>query len=49
MLAVKILFSVVVLLAAVEAAKRSPFRGEVIVALPLTSMLAMAGMRFVLK
>ena len=41
MLAVKILISVAILLAAAEAAKRSPFWGAVIVALPLTSMLAM--------
>jgi hypothetical protein len=42
MLALKILISVAVLLAAAEAAKRSPFWGAVIVSLPLTSMLAMA-------
>lgn len=42
MLAVKVLISVAVLLAAAETAKRSPFWGAVIVSLPLTSMLAMA-------
>lgn len=41
MLAVKILISVAILLAAAEAAKRSPFWGALIVALPLTSMLSM--------
>ena len=38
---VKILFSVVLLLAAAEIAKRSTFFGALIIALPLTSMLAM--------
>lgn len=42
MLVVKVLISVAVLLAAAEVAKRSPFWGAVIIALPLTSMLAMA-------
>ncbi|PWB55954.1 MAG: hypothetical protein C3F18_05380 [Nitrosomonadales bacterium] len=42
MLVVKVLISVAVLLAAVEIAKRSPFWGAVVIALPLTSMLAMA-------
>ena len=42
MLLLKIIVSVVVLLAAVEIAKRSPFWGAVVIALPLTSMLAMA-------
>lgn len=41
MLAVKILISVAILLAAAEVAKRSSFWGALIVALPLTSMLAM--------
>ena len=41
MLVVKVLISVAVLLAAVEIAKRSPFWGAVVIALPLTSMLAM--------
>ncbi len=41
MLAVKLFISVAVLLAAVEIAKRSPFWGAVVIALPLTSMLAM--------
>lgn len=39
---VKILFSVALLLAAAEIAKRSTFFGALIIALPLTSMLAMA-------
>ncbi|HWN30024.1 MAG TPA: hypothetical protein VNN78_01480 [Burkholderiales bacterium] len=38
---VKILFSVALLLAAAEIAKRSTFFGALIIALPLTSMLAM--------
>jgi len=38
---VKILFSVGLLLAAAEIAKRSTFLGAFIIALPLTSMLAM--------
>lgn len=38
---VKILFSVGLLLAAAEIAKRSTFFGALIIALPLTSMLAM--------
>jgi hypothetical protein len=42
MLVVKVLISVAVLLAAVEMAKRSPFWGAVVIALPITSMLAMA-------
>lgn len=41
MLLVKILVSVAVLLAAVEIAKRSPFWGALVIALPLSSMLAM--------
>ena len=41
MLFLKIFLSVAVLLAAVETAKRSTFWGALIVALPLTSMLAM--------
>lgn len=41
MLVVKILFSVAVLLTAAEVAKRSPFWGAVIIALPLTSILAL--------
>jgi hypothetical protein len=38
---IKILFSVALLLAAAEIAKRSTFFGALIIALPLTSMLAM--------
>ena len=38
---VKILFSVALLLAAAEIAKRSTFFGALVIALPLTSMLAM--------
>ena len=38
---VKILFSVALLLAAAELAKRSTFLGAFVIALPLTSMLAM--------
>ena len=38
---VKILFSVALLLAAAEIAKRSTFFGALIIALPLTPMLAM--------
>jgi hypothetical protein len=38
---VKILFSVALLLAAAEIAKRSTFLGAFVIALPLTSMLAM--------
>ena len=41
MFIVKILFSVALLLAAAELAKRSTFFGALIIALPLTSMLAM--------
>lgn len=41
MLVVKVLISVVVLLLAVEIAKRSLFWGAFVIALPLTSMLAM--------
>lgn len=41
MLVLKALISVAVMLAAVEIAKRSPFWGAVVIALPLTSMLAM--------
>lgn len=41
MLVVKVLISVVVLLAAAEVARRSSFWGAFIIALPLTSMLAM--------
>ena len=37
----KILFSVALLLAAAEIAKRSTFLGAMVIALPLTSMLAM--------
>ncbi len=40
MLALKILISVAILLAAAEVAKRSTFWGALIVALPLTSMLS---------
>ena len=38
---VKILFRVTLLLAASELAKRSTFLGAIVIALPLTSMLAM--------
>lgn len=41
MVLVKILFSVALLLAASELAKRETFLGALVVALPLTSMLAM--------
>ena len=41
MFIVKILFSVALLLAAAEIAKRSTFLGAFVIALPLTSMLAM--------
>ncbi|HVS26979.1 MAG TPA: hypothetical protein VHE58_06740 [Burkholderiales bacterium] len=41
MFIVKILFSVALLLAASELAKRSTFLGAIVIALPLTSMLAM--------
>lgn len=40
MLILKILFSVGILLAAAEVAKRSTFWGALVIALPLTSMLA---------
>jgi hypothetical protein len=40
MLALKILISVAILLAAAEVAKRSAFWGALLVALPLTSMLS---------
>ena len=43
---VKILFSVALLLAAAELAKRSTFLGAFIIALPLTSMLAMTWLYF---
>lgn len=39
---IKVALSVIVLLAAVEVAKRSAFWGALIVAMPLTSMLAIA-------
>jgi hypothetical protein len=42
MLVVKVLISAAILLLAVEIAKRSPFWGAFVIALPLTSMLAMA-------
>ncbi|MGH8750363.1 MAG: hypothetical protein ACREUV_01510 [Burkholderiales bacterium] len=42
MFIVKILFSVALLLAAAEIAKRSTFLGAVVIAMPLTSMLAMS-------
>ncbi len=40
--AVKVLVSALVIVAATEAAKRHPFWGALIVALPLTSILAMS-------
>jgi hypothetical protein len=43
---VKVVVSALVIAAAVEAAKRDPYWGAVIIALPLTSVLAMSWLYF---